>query len=79
MTTDQRAYWDSEAATFDDEPDHGLRDPATRAAWDALMKGLLDADDRSLRVADLGCGTGLAGPAAGRARAPACTASTCRR
>ena len=57
MTTDQRAYWDSEAATFDDEPDHGLRDPATRAAWDALMKGLLDAGDRSLRVADLGCGT----------------------
>ena len=31
--------WDSEAATFDDEPDHGLRDPATR---DAFQKVLTD-------------------------------------
>ena len=29
--------WDAEAATFDDEPDHGLRDPATRAAWLELL------------------------------------------
>ena len=29
--------WDAEAATFDDEPDHGLRDPATRAAWFELL------------------------------------------
>ncbi|RRR69765.1 SAM-dependent methyltransferase, partial [Streptomyces sp. RP5T] len=25
--------WDAEAASFDEEPDHGLRDPAVRAAW----------------------------------------------
>jgi hypothetical protein len=25
--------WDTLAATFDDEPDHGLRDPRIRAAW----------------------------------------------
>ena len=37
--TDQtdRAYWDAEAATFDDEPDHGLLDPATREAWRQLL------------------------------------------
>jgi hypothetical protein len=35
--TDQRAYWDGEAATFDDEPDHALGDPATREAWRQLL------------------------------------------
>lgn len=25
--------WDARAAAFDDEPDHGLRDPSVRAAW----------------------------------------------
>jgi len=25
-----REAWDAEAAAFDDEPDHGLRDPAVR-------------------------------------------------
>ena len=29
--------WDAAAATFDDEADHGLRDPAVRAAWAALL------------------------------------------
>jgi len=57
MSTDEiRASWDAEAATFDDEPDHGLRDPATRAAWrDLLLEHLPPAP---ARVADLGCGTG---------------------
>ena len=31
MTDDARAYWDDQAAGFDDEPDHGLRDPASSA------------------------------------------------
>ena len=48
--------WDAEAATFDDEPDHGLRDPATRAAWLALLTAHLP--EPSARIADLGCGTG---------------------
>jgi ubiquinone/menaquinone biosynthesis C-methylase UbiE len=48
--------WDAEAATFDDEPDHGLRDPATRAAWLELLTGHLPAPPA--RIADLGCGTG---------------------
>ncbi len=51
-----RATWDAEAATFDDEPDHGLADPVTRAAWrDLLLEHLPPAP---ARVADLGCGTG---------------------
>jgi SAM-dependent methyltransferase len=49
-------FWDAEAARFDDEPDHGLRDPATRAAWLRLLTTHLPAPPA--RVADLGCGTG---------------------
>jgi SAM-dependent methyltransferase len=48
--------WDAEAPTFDDEPDHGLRNPATRAAWLELLTSHLPAPPA--RVADLGCGTG---------------------
>ncbi|MCU7822508.1 class I SAM-dependent methyltransferase [Kitasatospora sp. DSM 101779] len=50
------AYWDAAADTFDDEPDHGLRDPATRAAWAAHLDGWLP--DPPAHVLDLGCGTG---------------------
>jgi SAM-dependent methyltransferase len=46
----------AEAATFDDEPDHGLGDPEARAAWLALLTGHLPA--APARIADLGCGTG---------------------
>ncbi len=48
--------WDAQAATFDDEPDHGLRDPATREAWRALLRRHLPAAPSD--VVDLGCGTG---------------------
>ena len=48
--------WDQLAATFDDEPDHGLRDPHTRAAWRTLLLSNLPA--APARVADLGSGTG---------------------
>jgi SAM-dependent methyltransferase len=48
--------WDREALTFDDEPDHGLADAATRAAWRELLVGVLPS--APARVADLGCGTG---------------------
>jgi SAM-dependent methyltransferase len=48
--------WDAEAAGFDDEPDHGLRDPETRAAWLSLLTEHLPP--LPARVADLGCGTG---------------------
>jgi 2-polyprenyl-3-methyl-5-hydroxy-6-metoxy-1,4-benzoquinol methylase len=51
-----REEWDGEAATFDDEPDHGLRDPSVRAAWRELLLSCLPA--APARVADLGCGSG---------------------
>ncbi|WP_433606339.1 class I SAM-dependent methyltransferase [Dactylosporangium sp. CA-139114] len=50
------AAWDAYAAAFDDEPDHGLRDPAVRAAWSALLASVLPPEPSS--VVDLGCGTG---------------------
>ncbi|MGI8645658.1 MAG: class I SAM-dependent methyltransferase [Nocardioides sp.] len=50
------AMWDDEAATFDEAADHGLRDPAVRAAWRDLLLPVLPASPG--RVADLGCGTG---------------------
>jgi ubiquinone/menaquinone biosynthesis C-methylase UbiE len=49
-------FWDAEAATFDDEPDHGLRDPEVRDAWRRLLRAHLP--EPPARVADLGCGTG---------------------
>jgi SAM-dependent methyltransferase len=54
--TEARAYWDGQAATFDDEADHGLADPAVRAAWADLLRPILPPPPA--RVADLGCGTG---------------------
>jgi SAM-dependent methyltransferase len=50
------AYWDSQADTFDNEADHGLRDPRTRAAWRELL--LAHLPPAPAAVADLGCGTG---------------------
>jgi SAM-dependent methyltransferase len=48
--------WDAGAATYDNEPDHGLRDPDARAAWNALLETHLPA--AVAEVLDAGCGTG---------------------
>ena len=56
MTSDEIRMWDGEAAAFDEPADHGLRDPAVRAAWRSLLVSLVPA--APARVADLGCGTG---------------------
>jgi SAM-dependent methyltransferase len=48
--------WDAEASRFDEPADHGLRDPAVRAAWTELLTAALPPSP--CRVADLGCGTG---------------------
>jgi SAM-dependent methyltransferase len=53
---DQRASWNAQAAHFDEQPDHGLRDPATRAAWGRLLARHLPP--APCDVLDLGCGTG---------------------
>ncbi|MDQ0402928.1 class I SAM-dependent methyltransferase [Streptomyces sp. NPDC000349] len=55
-TTTSSVDWDVEAAGFDDEPDHGLRDPDVRRAWAARLASWLPA--RPGDLLDLGCGTG---------------------
>ncbi|MFJ7076734.1 class I SAM-dependent methyltransferase [Streptomyces sp. NPDC098781] len=62
MTNGERAItgpdvdWDAAAPTFDDEPDHGLRDPEVSRAWAARLRSWLP--ERSCDVLDVGCGTG---------------------
>ncbi|MGW1748714.1 class I SAM-dependent methyltransferase [Streptomyces sp. NPDC002092] len=62
MTNDNDALswaavdWDAEAASFDDEPDHGLRDPQVRGAWAERLRSWLP--ERPSDLLDLGCGTG---------------------
>jgi SAM-dependent methyltransferase len=53
---DTAALWDAAADSFDEEADHGLRDPAVRAAWAGRLATWLPED--GLDVLDLGCGTG---------------------
>ncbi|MEU6147161.1 class I SAM-dependent methyltransferase [Streptomyces sp. NPDC047081] len=48
--------WDAQAASFDDEPDHGLRDPEVRRAWAERLRDWLPG--RASDILDLGCGTG---------------------
>jgi ubiquinone/menaquinone biosynthesis C-methylase UbiE len=54
--TGDAAYWDSQAATFDDGADHGLRDARVAQAWRRLLLDHLPPAPAA--VADLGCGTG---------------------
>ena len=51
-----RRSWNRAAATFDEEPDHGLRDPVVRDAWMTLLTALLPLD--TAMILDMGCGTG---------------------
>ncbi|MEU1853993.1 class I SAM-dependent methyltransferase [Streptomyces sp. NPDC019990] len=48
--------WDARAADFDEEPDHGLRDPRVRRAWAGRLRDWLPGSAGD--VLDLGCGTG---------------------
>ncbi len=50
------AYWDDYAHRYDEEPDHGLLDATTRAAWRDLLRTWLPV--RPADVVDLACGTG---------------------
>jgi 2-polyprenyl-3-methyl-5-hydroxy-6-metoxy-1,4-benzoquinol methylase len=51
-----RRYWENEAPNFDDEPDHGLRDPIVYKAWESRIKAWFPASPS--RILDIGCGTG---------------------
>ena len=49
-------YWDAQAASFDDEPDHGLTSDRVRTAWSRRLTAWLP--ELPSTVVDLGCGTG---------------------
>ena len=49
-------YWNGYARAYDEAPDHGLADPATRDAWRSLLGRWLPTQPGD--VADLACGTG---------------------
>ncbi len=52
---DLRQYWDSMAPSFDDEPDHGLRDPVVLESWTQLLQAWVPSTAGT--VLDVGCGT----------------------
>ena len=53
---ESRQIWNTEASSFDSQPDHGLQDPIVLAAWTKLLKAHLPSGKVS--VLDIGCGTG---------------------
>jgi SAM-dependent methyltransferase len=66
LTGKVRAWWDADAATYDDSLDHGwaAASPALRAAWNAALHRLLPGP--GCRVLDVGAGTGFLSLAAAR-------------
>jgi SAM-dependent methyltransferase len=56
VTDEAIAYWNDAAERFDEDPDHGLRDPEVRAAWERVLRAHLPEPPAD--VLDLGCGTG---------------------
>lgn len=53
---DTRQYWDDAAASFDEEPDHGLRDPLILEHWTNFLQASLPST--ATTILDIGCGTG---------------------
>ena len=53
---ESRQYWDDFASSFDDEPDHGLRDLVVREAWMNFLQESLPYT--AATILDIGCGTG---------------------
>jgi 2-polyprenyl-3-methyl-5-hydroxy-6-metoxy-1,4-benzoquinol methylase len=51
-----RQYWDKVAPSFDDEPDHGLRDPLVRENWTQFLR--VSISYTCATILDIGCGTG---------------------
>ncbi|SEE89630.1 class I SAM-dependent methyltransferase [Jiangella alba] len=58
-TSPIQEFWNTAAAEFDAENDHGLRDPVTRTAWARrLASWAPSAPGDPLDALDAGCGTG---------------------
>lgn len=53
---ESRLYWNSEALSFDNQPDHGLHDPTVLAVWTRLLRTSLKPNKAA--ILDIGCGTG---------------------
>jgi len=53
---DSRQYWDDVASSFDDEPDHGLRNPVVRHTWTHFLRRSIPYTNAT--ILDIGCGTG---------------------
>jgi 2-polyprenyl-3-methyl-5-hydroxy-6-metoxy-1,4-benzoquinol methylase len=53
---DSRRYWDDVAPSFDNEPDHGLRDPVVLEHWTRFLRESLPYPKAT--ILDVGCGTG---------------------
>ena len=66
LTGRVRAWWDADAATYDDSSDHGwaAASPAVRATWNAALHRFLPGPGS--RVLDVGAGTGFLSLAAAR-------------
>lgn len=52
-----QTHWSARAATFDDQPNHGIHSDEQRALWVAVLRRL--SGTQPLRVLDVGCGTGF--------------------
>jgi SAM-dependent methyltransferase len=50
------AFWDAAADSFDEEADHGLREPHVKDAWAARLTSWIPGPPGD--VLDIGCGTG---------------------
>ncbi|NUC74003.1 class I SAM-dependent methyltransferase [Haloterrigena sp. SYSU A558-1] len=50
-------HWDGRAATFDEEPHHGIHTGEQRDRWLEVLRETIGDDPR--RVLDAGCGTGV--------------------
>lgn len=53
---DSRQYWNNIASSFDEEPDHGLRNPIVLENWIEFLKTWLPYTNAT--ILDIGCGTG---------------------
>lgn len=53
---DARHYWNEAASFFDNEPDHGLRDPLLAETWTTFLRVSLPYTRAA--ILDIGCGTG---------------------